>query len=706
MTRQNKIHYLLEKEFITRLIIQAYLKNRNHNIGKKLSMSNGKEMTVAQKRALMNTSENIIHEGPDGFDIYHTPHEPNDGHYRWDDKDTIPFIVNQDITEVYFGYESDSHVAIQDDIYFDKEDTMNGLDPDSEEYEIAWEPWERKSSFHGRIWTTPRVISFWKLPTPSQLHSILNLFQKENSNLNINNIINSYDIEVSYDKQTGKSNFIPVKDYLNGGKAEVDNNFDLSTVHTKVGETTPEMQAYLKNRSRNRGNKLGKPNNKREVTPAEYNYYRKYGMGESVNRGRMTLYHGTDYWGMLNVITDGVIDAQKGRQTGETKGMNWFFTEYRDNYSRGYVFSIDISEEELKSYDGHPMSNLTVATYDPIPIANHNFRIVEAFGIEYETIQRMWDIAGKKVEDEYERIFLLFERMQKLSIARDNELIDINNPIMEQILKQLLGINKMKEFGILENKQINEVEAEDLRLKSFETKDELHPKFWVNDKLNSRVRLRLLDIADDFIDNLAVDWVKPKDIVFTGSLANYNWSKYSDIDLHIIMKYSDVYKKTEFVEDYFKGKKDLWANEHENLKIYGYPVEVYVEDSENEAESTGVYSLCKNKWIKKPDDFQDAKLNEEYIKRYASQLMTKIDNIEEKLKDEKDEHKIETAHNQLTALAKKIKNMRQESLKKSGEMGSGNIIFKLLRRTDYIKKMYDLINSSYDSINSIKENKI
>ena len=104
--------------------------------------------------------------------------------------------------------------------------------------------------------------------------------------------------------------------------------------------------------------------------------------------------------------------------------------------------------------------------------------------------------------------------------------------------------------------RLNEVEASDISLKSFEIQDELNPKFWINNKLNSRIRLKLLDLADEFIDTLAVDWVKPEDIVLTGSIANYNWSKYSDVDVHILIDYKKIWKKTEFVQDYFDSKKE------------------------------------------------------------------------------------------------------------------------------------------------------
>lgn len=259
------------------------------------------------------------------------------------------------------------------------------------------------------------------------------------------------------------------------------------------------------------------------------------------------------------------------------------------------------------------------------------------------------------------------------------------------------------ECCIGENEErLNEVEASDISLKSFEIQDELNPKFWINNKLNSRIRLKLLDLADEFIDTLAVDWVKPEDIVLTGSIANYNWSKYSDVDVHILIDYKKIWKKTEFVQDYFDSKKELWSQEHGELKIYGFPVEMYVEDTNADNPSSGVYSLNENKWIKEPNDFQDAELNENYIKRTSAKIMTAIDDIEDKIKEEKDNHKLETSSEKLKKLFDKLHKQRQESLDKHGEMGTYNIIWKVLRRSGYLDKIWDIINNVYNKVNSIK----
>jgi len=253
---------------------------------------------------------------------------------------------------------------------------------------------------------------------------------------------------------------------------------------------------------------------------------------------------------------------------------------------------------------------------------------------------------------------------------------------------------------------LTEVEASDVNLKSFEIQDELNPKFWINNKINSRVRLKLLDLADEFIDSLAVDWVKPKDIVLTGSIANYNWSKYSDVDVHILMDFKEIWDKTEFVQDYFDSKKALWSQEHGQLKIYGFPVEMYVEDSNEDNPSSGVYSLNKNKWIKEPNDFQDAELNEPFIKKQAAKFMTEIDDIDEKIKNETDNHKLEVLSEKLKKLFDRLHKQRQESLDKHGEMGTYNIIWKVLRRSGHLDKIWDIINNVYNKVNSIKENKV
>lgn len=241
-------------------------------------------------------------------------------------------------------------------------------------------------------------------------------------------------------------------------------------------------------------------------------------------------------------------------------------------------------------------------------------------------------------------------------------------------------------------------------LSSFRPQSQLHPKIWINEELNSRVRLRLLDIADDFVKTLEVDWVEPKDIILTGSLANYNWSKYSDFDLHIIIDFEEVDERVNFVKDYFDAKKKIWNEQHEDLKIYGFPVEVYVQDANEYHTASGVYSLELGQWLKEPEknNIQAIKLNKFYIKEQVLKFIQKIDRLYNEAEIETDSYKLEQIALKAKALFDRIKSIRRESLKNGNEMSSGNIIFKCLRRTGYIGKLSEVKIKTYDKIFSIK----
>lgn len=257
---------------------------------------------------------------------------------------------------------------------------------------------------------------------------------------------------------------------------------------------------------------------------------------------------------------------------------------------------------------------------------------------------------------------------------------------------------------ILSENNYNEVNASDISLSTFKPQDELNPKFWVNKLLNSRVRLRLLDIADNFIDELEIDWVKPYDIILTGSLTNYNWSKYSDIDLHIIYKFDEIDEKVNLVKDYLDSKRKLWNDKHDNLKIYGYPIEIYVQDKNEIHKSSGVYSLERNEWIIEPnkDNIKPIQLDKFFIKEKAAKIMNSIDVLCNKYNDNLNDYELNIIGKEAKNVFKKIKYIRKHDLSINGEMSNGNLIYKILRRSGYIDKIVNIITKTYDLIKSIK----
>ena len=132
-------------------------------------------------------------------------------------------------------------------------------------------------------------------------------------------------------------------------------------------------------------------------------------------------------------------------------------------------------------------------------------------------------------------------------------------------------------------------------LDSFSVKETLNPKVWENFEdlkkatMVPKVRKALMHIAEVFIEDLGDD-VFVEDIYLMGSLANFNWSEYSDFDLHIIVDMERYGKQEELYKELFDLKKKLFNDKH-NIKIYGYDVELYAQGVKDEAHSDGVYSV-------------------------------------------------------------------------------------------------------------------
>ena len=81
--------------------------------------------------------------------------------------------------------------------------------------------------------------------------------------------------------------------------------------------------------------------------------------------------------------------------------------------------------------------------------------------------------------------------------------------------------------------------------------DTLEPQIWKNNKLSESVRQNLIAIAVDFFDSLGFgdDFeCQIEDITFTGSVANYNWTDKSDIDLHFIVEFAKIDENRVFCE--------------------------------------------------------------------------------------------------------------------------------------------------------------
>ena len=227
-----------------------------------------------------------------------------------------------------------------------------------------------------------------------------------------------------------------------------------------------------------------------------------------------------------------------------------------------------------------------------------------------------------------------------------------------------------------------------INLKSFLPHEKLSPKIWEdNGQMKEKVRAALLLIANEFLDYLKID-VDVIDITITGSYANYNYTPYSDIDLHLIIEFADITDNEELIEGFMSAKKSYW-NDKYDITVEGIEIEIYPQNADELHVSTGVYSIDNDVWVVEPVKFIKEP-NTKAAKKKADILKREIT----KAINSEDQKEIER-------LIEKIKKIRSAGLEKSGEMSTENISYKMLRAEDLIQKLFDAKFKVYSNSLSI-----
>jgi predicted nucleotidyltransferase len=248
--------------------------------------------------------------------------------------------------------------------------------------------------------------------------------------------------------------------------------------------------------------------------------------------------------------------------------------------------------------------------------------------------------------------------------------------------------NKMSKHVTFDKMAVDE--EIDVDRQGFQIHPELNSQFWEDKKMKEEIRLRLLEIANDFIQSLPFD-VSVQDIVLTGSLANYNWSKYSDVDLHVIVDFDTIDENTELVKGFFDGMRMRWNDLHD-ITIKDHDVEIYVEDTAEEHRSTGVYSIVNNDWVVNPERTANVIDIETALKK-ANDIDERIGTVEEMY----DNAQYDSVMKSVDKLKEKIRNMRSAGLESEEmEYSPENIAFKILRRSSALEKLTNLKYDAYD----------
>ena len=224
----------------------------------------------------------------------------------------------------------------------------------------------------------------------------------------------------------------------------------------------------------------------------------------------------------------------------------------------------------------------------------------------------------------------------------------------------------------------------------------LNQKFWDEDKkFDPDLREKLLSITDDFIDKLDLQGVQIDDITLTGSNSNYNYNEYSDLDVHVLIDFKDINEDEELVKKALDGERFVWNLRH-NVSLKGHDVEMYVQDKDEPHVASGLFSLKDDKWITEPS-YDPPSIDIRDVFKKANAIETDIEILKERILKARGREAKEL-HARAQHLKEKISKMRQRGLAREGEFSVENLAFKVLRNSEVIGDLIDLISSAYDRI--------
>jgi len=261
--------------------------------------------------------------------------------------------------------------------------------------------------------------------------------------------------------------------------------------------------------------------------------------------------------------------------------------------------------------------------------------------------------------------------------------------------------NKRAHFGGKKYTDISATPAleEEVEIETFEMRNELQPEVWRDNEMWPEVRERLMEIVDDFLDGLDVE-VGIEDVRLTGSLANYNWSKYSDVDLHIVVDFAEIDEDTELVKSFFDAARARWNDLHA-IDIYGFEVEIYIENMGDPHHSTGIYSVMNGEWVIEPDP-REVEIDFALARKKSDNVESRVNLINHMISA----GKLAASLKSIERTKLKIRRMRQAGLTSpQKEFSPENIAFKILRRDGTLDRLSQMRYTAYDRHMSLNEKK-
>ena len=231
-----------------------------------------------------------------------------------------------------------------------------------------------------------------------------------------------------------------------------------------------------------------------------------------------------------------------------------------------------------------------------------------------------------------------------------------------------------------------------------EKHETLNPKLFDGMELKQEVKDKVEEITNEMIRLLNDEEIKleVRDVVITGSNASYNYTKDSDIDVHILAKTSNLDDPDKVYPKLYNAYRRIFASKYD-ISFYGIPVEVYIEVEGNETVSNGCYSVMFDHWVKEPSAVAIPEIDQKAI--------------DEAARPWKEEAQALLGKNNIDAIddyINRLYELRQKGLYSSEgvEYSTENLIFKEVRNEgllDKLKEHRDELTSQELSLESLEE---
>lgn len=222
---------------------------------------------------------------------------------------------------------------------------------------------------------------------------------------------------------------------------------------------------------------------------------------------------------------------------------------------------------------------------------------------------------------------------------------------------------------------------------SMQRHDALESTYWDGDKMRPEVQASLKKTGLQYFGRLEqkLPCVKLKDILFTGSLSNYNYTSFSDVDLHLTVDIADCKCKA-LVSEYIT-LMNYYHHETEEEVFLRRPMQVTVIMANQDKGQDSRYSVLQAKWVVMPEPGRKVPYSKQALSDYVMAYHEQIRELKALFHTDPKAFDCERAQ----SLFSKLKQERAAGLKGArGYDSIENTAYRVIRSVGDLSTLYDL----------------